>query len=207
LKVILFFLLTFSLYATNYPSFSQAELKNIEKQIGLNVKKRIENYTCTIDSYKTLSKEKQLIQVNKYINTLLPKDKSYYVDKKNYWTTPKEFLTSGLVDCEDYAIIKYYTLLKLGFKEENLFLTTSYDTITKQSHMVLSYIQDNNHQPLILDNLSNYVLKLNKRKDIRVNMFINSSGVYKLDPEHELIKVAKGVKQFKELRSRIAKEG
>jgi predicted transglutaminase-like cysteine proteinase len=44
--------------------------------------------------------------------------------QEDYWSTPREFLISGRGDCEDYAIIKYFTLIKLGFDERKLFLTS-----------------------------------------------------------------------------------
>jgi len=169
-------------------------------------KKRVIDYATTIESYKSFSRSKQLIRVNYYLNDILPKLDKPNKDKKNYWETPKEFLTIGVGDCEDYAIIKYFTLLKLGFDEEKLFMTVVYEKYIGDYHMVLSYFKDEGEQPLILDNLSFNVVDLKKRIDLKVDMFINSSGVYKLNKDTKLVKVARGAKKFKELLNRVKRE-
>lgn len=126
--------------------------------------------------------------------------------KSDHWATPKEFLTMGAGDCEDYAIIKYFTLLKLGFEKDKLFITLAYDTYTKRDHMVLSYFAQKNQPPLILDSLSYEVLNLNKRADLKVNAFINTNGVYKLSKTSKLRKTKYISKKFKELLKRVQKE-
>ena len=169
-------------------------------------KNRVLNYTNTIDSYKAIPRDQQLAKVNYYLNDLLPKSDKRYVDKQNYWETPKEFLTIGAADCEDYAIIKYFTLLKLGFEKEKLFVTAVYEKFTGEGHMVLSYFKEDGAQPLILDNLSFNVVDLKKRKDLNPKMFINESGVYELNEDSKLVKIARGAKQFKELLKRVKNE-
>ena len=169
-------------------------------------KNRVIDYTNTIQSYEKYSKNQQLEKVNYYLNKVIPQKNRSFIDRQDHWTTPKEFLTSGFADCEDYAIIKYFTLLKLGFEEEKLFMTVAYDKYSKQHHMVLSYFKDEGTLPLILDNLSFKVLNLQKRKDLEVNMFVNSSGVYAFDENEKLIKVASGAKKFNELLQRINHE-
>jgi len=194
------------LYASKYPSFSTSELQSIEDKLGNSAKKRVICYNNTIESYQEFSQYEQLAKVNYFLNDILPKVDKPNVDKENYWETPKEFLTMGKGDCEDYAIIKYFTLLKLGFEKEKLFMTVAYEKYTGQYHMVLSYFKDGDKYPLILDNLSFNVVSLQKRKDLVPNMFINDSGVYKLNQDSKLIKVARGAKQFKELIKRVQKE-
>ena len=109
----------------------------------------------------------------------------------------------GLGDCEDYAIIKYFTLLKLGFSSDKLFITTAYDTLSKRNHMVLSYFIEDNKPPLILDNLSLEVLNLTKRSDLKVNAFINANGVYAFNNEGKLQKTRYKSRKFKELLKRV----
>ncbi len=115
-------------------------------------------------------------------------------------------MTTGSGDCEDYAIIKYYTLLKLGFAKDKLFITLAYDKYSKRDHMVLSYFIEKNKPPLILDSLSYEVLKLDKRADLRVTAFINTNGVYRLSKKSKLRKTRQTSKKFKELLKRIQKE-
>ena len=206
MKILLFLLIFLTIYASSYPTFTSSELQNIEKYSGFIAKNRVIDYTNTIQSYKKYSKNEQLTKVNYYLNKIIPKKNRSFIDRQDHWTTPKEFLTSGFADCEDYAIIKYFTLLKLGFEEEKLFMTVAYDKYSKQHHMVLSYFKNEGTPPLILDNLSFRVLNLQKRKDLEVNMFVNSSGVYAFDENEKLIKVASGAKKFNELLQRINKE-
>jgi len=207
LKSLVLFFLYLNLYATTYPTFTKNELQAIEREVSPLAIERIKKYTSTINTYKDLPKLEQLVKVNSFINKILPKCNTLFIDKKNHWTTPKEFLTYGRADCEDYAIIKYFTLLKLGFDEKKLFLTTSYDTISRQTHMVLSYFSEDNNEPLILDNLSIEVLELNKRTDLLVSLFVNANGAYKLDNQTHLMKIANGVTQFKDLLKRVEQEG
>ena len=112
----------------------------------------------------------------------------------------------GVGDCEDYAIIKYFTLLKLGFEKEKLFITLAYDKYSKRDHMVLSYFRANDKAPLILDNLSYEVLQLTKRDDLKISAFINTNGVYVLNDNSKLTKTRFTSKKFKELLKRVQKE-
>ncbi len=127
-------------------------------------------------------------------------------NKSDYWETPKEFLTCGYGDCEDYAIIKYFTLLKLGFSKEKLFITTAFEKYSGQYHMVLSYFESKNKPPLILDNLSYKILDLKVREDLKADIFINETGTYKMDKDNKLIRVDNTHKKFVELMDRVKKE-
>lgn len=72
--------------------------------------------------------------------------------------------------------------------------------------MVLSYFENKNVSPLILDNLSFLILDLQKREDLRAVKFINSDGVFKLNSKNELIKTQESSKKFLELLRRVQKE-
>jgi len=72
--------------------------------------------------------------------------------------------------------------------------------------MVLSYFKEQNKPPLILDNLSFRVLDLKTREDLKADMFINSSGIYKLNKKNQLIKISQVSSKFNELMQRIQKE-
>jgi predicted transglutaminase-like cysteine proteinase len=156
--------------------------------------------------FKKLTKSKQLILVNFYLNGLLPQYDAIVQKQEDYWATPKEFLITGYGDCEDYVIIKYFTLIKLGFEEKKLFLTTVYDSYDDGYHMVLSYFKDKNKPPLILDNLSFKILSLKKRKYLKADVFINSNGVFKMNKNYKLTKIAKNSLKFNELLAKIKKE-
>jgi predicted transglutaminase-like cysteine proteinase len=189
LKLIIFILLTTSTLFCDYPFFSDKELESIKKNSGNIAKNRVEDYIKTVNYYKHLSKKEQLVKVNSYLNQLLSKHDEENQKTIDYWETPKEFLKIGYGDCEDYAIIKYFTLLKLGFQKNRLFMTIVYDKYTKAYHMVLSYFAIRGKPPLILDNLSFRILSLDKREDLVIQKLINEHGTYTLDKEYCLVKV------------------
>ena len=191
------------LLSFNYPTFSDDELKKISKK-NIISKKRILDYQKYIARLKTLPKQKQLQEVNFYLNGLLPQYDAITNKEEDVWATPKEFLTVGCGDCEDYAIIKYYSLIRLGFDEKKLFLTIVQDKYTNGYHMVLSYFQNQKDSPLILDNLSFRILPLEKRVDLKPLLFFNNSGVYKIE-KGNLVKTAKQYKRFTELQDKVEK--
>jgi predicted transglutaminase-like cysteine proteinase len=164
------------------------------------------DYQKNIELIKTYPKTQQLIRTNFYLNQLLPQYDDVIQKQEDYWSTPKEFLITGYGDCEDYAIIKYYSLIKLGFDEKKLFITTVHEKYSGGYHMVLSYFQNPNRSPLILDNLSFKVLDLKTRKDLQADLFINSTGVYKLSKKNILIKIADSLVKYKNLVEKIKKE-
>jgi|TARA_Y100001960_G_scaffold306222_1_gene361171 predicted transglutaminase-like cysteine proteinase len=113
-----------------------------------------------IDFIRQTSKIKDKKQVVAAVNTFF-NDWEYILDIDNwgisdYWEIPSEFIEfSG--DCEDYAIIKYYTLRTLGFKADELRIVILKDTIRNGAHAVLATYFDD--EILILDNLSTMPLE------------------------------------------------
>jgi predicted transglutaminase-like cysteine proteinase len=65
--------------------------------------------------------------------------------KSDYWATPMETLGRGAGDCEDFAIVKYFTLLLLGIPDEKLRLVYvqarigGINSSISQAHMVLAF--------------------------------------------------------------------
>lgn len=206
MKILLILLLFSSIYASDYPSFTNHELDSIKIELGEIAKNRAHDYDKTIKSFQKLPKQTQLIKVNVYLNQLLPQVDMLNQEISDHWETPKEFLTCGYGDCEDYAIIKYFTLLKLGFDKDKLFITSVYEKYNGGYHMVLSYFKEEGKAPLILDNLSFRILDLKARKDLKVDSFMSENGSYKLTKYNKLIKVKKAPLKFLDLLVRIKKE-
>ncbi len=97
----------------------------------------------------------QLNEVNKRINQA-----SYITDstnwgQKDYWATPAEFM-ARFGDCEDYAILKYLSLLHLGWREDDLRVVAVKDLNLKVGHAVLvaffKHPKTGQILPLLLDN-------------------------------------------------------
>ncbi len=203
MKLVLFYLIVCSfIYADSYPSFTQTELQKI-RSTNVISNNRIIDYRHTLIRYKKLSKTEQLKKVNYYLNQLLPQYDAITQHQQDEWATPKEFLKLGYGDCEDYVLIKYYSLIKLGFDKKRLFLTVVKDKFEGGYHMVLSYFYYKNRPPLILDNLSSKILDIHTRKDLTPLLFINTTGVYKIDKAYKLHKVAKKYKEFEEVQNKV----
>ena len=96
-----------------------------------------------------LPRRAQVEKVNRYLNKLI-----YIVDpvnygKRDYWATPKQFFNRN-GDCEDYAIAKYISLRKLGFRIDDMRIVVLNDLNLKIAHAVLVVYLDG--EALILDN-------------------------------------------------------
>lgn len=202
MKTLFLLLLTSLLFSKTYPSFTKHELDNIAKS-NIISKNRIEDYEKTITFHEKNSKNVQLKRINLYLNTLLPQYDDVIKNKLDDWATPKEFLTIGYGDCEDYVIIKYYSLIRLGFDEKKLFLTRVKEKYRGGIHMVLTYFKEKNRPPLVLDNLSFKILNLKIRRDIEAEVFINSTGVYRITKDFKLIKIANKYREFEELKIKV----
>jgi predicted transglutaminase-like cysteine proteinase len=92
---------------------------------------------------------KQLQEVTRFFNSW-----PYRLDKDNYrqidyWASPLEFVrNSG--DCEDFSIIKYYALKRIGFNPKNMRIVALMDHILNLGHAVLAVYLDG--EVYILDN-------------------------------------------------------
>ena len=203
IKILSLLLLPMILLASGYPHFSKNDFLEIEKSSGRIAKNRAMDYQKNINIFKSYNKTKQLNRVNAYLNQLLPQYDAVMQKQEDYWASPKEFLQKGYGDCEDYVIIKYFSLLKLGFNKDRLFLTTVFEKYMGGYHMVLSYFKKGVESPLILDNLSFRVLELRQREDIKADTFINASGVFKMDNNHKLKRIARASSQYLELMKKV----
>jgi len=93
----------------------------------------------------------QLVLVNRWANRYPYLTDGRLWGRSDYWETPREFVDkSG--DCEDYALVKYYTLRMLGWPDSALRLVVVRDTVRDEPHAILAVkYHDTNY---ILDNLS-----------------------------------------------------
>jgi predicted transglutaminase-like cysteine proteinase len=126
---------------------------------------RANSLLSTIVISAKLSDKEKLSFINERVN----KDIQFIPDTDNwemrdYWATPIETLTKGAGDCEDYALLKYFSLLIAGVDQTKLkFL---YGKTSFSAHMVLVYYECSLCDPLILDNLTDDIKPLTARIDI-----------------------------------------
>lgn len=122
---------------------------------GLFNKCHLQNWFAFLASLKGKPRAQQLDAVNRYAN-----EKSYIIDmdnygKEDYWAVAKEFLYDG-GDCEDFALIKFFSLRWLGYGPDDLRLLIVQDTNLRIQHAVLVVFEKG--QVLVLDNQSQQVL-------------------------------------------------
>ena len=99
------------------------------------------------------SEREVLLLVNSFWNAWPYREDQVNWGKADYWATPAQFLKkSG--DCEDYSIVKYFTLKELGFVPDSMRIVVLRDTIRNLAHAVL--VVSLNDEAYVLDNLSNY---------------------------------------------------
>ncbi len=102
--------------------------------------------------------------------------------RPDYWATPGELLGSGRGDSEDFVIAKYFTLLALNIRPEQLRLVYvkphGENKAGDPVHMVLAYYDSPGRDPQILDNRTPEVLPAGKRSDLQPVFSFNSLGVW-----------------------------
>lgn len=117
---------------------------------------------------------RQLDAVNRWANA-----HPYVEDWANwglpdYWETPAEFFTRG-GDCEDFAIIKYFTLTALGVSPDDMRIMVVNDTNLEIFHAVLA-VRQTSGEPLVLDNQAKDVVPISLVPHYRLIYSLNEKG-------------------------------
>ncbi|HOT83739.1 MAG TPA: transglutaminase-like cysteine peptidase [Candidatus Defluviicoccus seviourii] len=112
--------------------------------------RRQQGWAKIVDTARTKQRGEQIAFVNSALNRLLP----YRSDRDNwgveeYWASPGESLARGGADCEDYVILKYWTLRALGFADDDMRVVALKDRYRNFNHAVL--IVSFNGSWLVLD--------------------------------------------------------
>lgn len=79
----------------------------------------------------------QLDAVNRWANAHPHVEDSTNWGVPDYWETPGEFVARG-GDCEDFAIVKYFSLVRLGFSPRDLRIVIVSDSRSRSFHAVLA---------------------------------------------------------------------
>jgi predicted transglutaminase-like cysteine proteinase len=179
---VLIFSISFASLSAEKVTFtiSKKLLNAVEKKYGVAAKKRMIALAKLINSLKGKSEKEKVVKINSFFNQV-----PYVTDKVNwgkndYWATPIEFLGKFGGDCEDYAIAKFLTLVKVGVPAKKLYIT--YVKITynglNQAHMVLAYYPKPRAVPYILDNFNKKILLATKRKDLKPVYSFNAESLF-----------------------------
>jgi predicted transglutaminase-like cysteine proteinase len=140
---------------------------------------RLASWRNLLDNATDDDERAQLERVNHFINRSV----SFVSDQQawgadDYWATPAQTLSLGKGDCEDFAIAKYFSLVRMGVASEKLRLTFVKAVKQNQAHMVLAYYPSASEQPLILDNLDPRIRPASERDDLLPVYSFNHHGVF-----------------------------
>ncbi|MEW6552182.1 MAG: transglutaminase-like cysteine peptidase [Arcobacteraceae bacterium] len=154
---------------------NNALVQKAEQKYGKFAKNRFESLQKVIEDLKTKSDLEKVAKVNDFFNNVryIPDSKNYGVT--DYWATPLEFLARDKGDCEDYVIAKYFLLKHLGISANKMYMTYVRVVGYDEAHMVLTYFETQNSEPLVLDNIRKKLLPASQRTDLK--------PVYNFNPE------------------------
>lgn len=147
---------------------------------------RLASWLNLLDNSAGDDERAQLERVNHFINRSVSfvSDQQAWGDD-DYWATPAQTLSLGQGDCEDLAIAKYFSLVRMGVPSEKLRLTFVKALKQNQAHMVLAYYPSASEQPLILDNLDPRIRPASERGDLLPVYSFNNHGVFLAkSPQH-----------------------
>lgn len=199
----------FSLFSTASKTFNitESQLNSIENKFGIQGKNRVEEWDAMLESSKEETTLNKIKNVNDFFNKITYKTDLSHWRQKDYWATPFEFMGSGAGDCEDYAIAKYFSLIKLGIPDEKLRITyVSYKKVNskfEQAHMVLTYYHKTGVEPVVLDNIDKTLQVASKRTDLKPVYSFNASGLWQAKTKGEARVGNNELKSWKDLMSRF----
>lgn len=140
--------------------------KNVYKKCdspGADCSPKIKRWREKLASLRDKPVDAQLASLNRFVNgmaTFTEDSKTY--GKPDYWATPTEFFR-GRADCEDYAAVKFWSLLELGYTSDQLRLAVVKDQRRRILHAVVTV--ETGGRTIVLDSLfdhpveQRYVLK------------------------------------------------
>jgi predicted transglutaminase-like cysteine proteinase len=161
-------------------------LSDLAKQrYGEQAQDSIKQLSVLIARVGSASEEEKLTAINNFFNEKLAfVDDIYLWKTSDYWATPLESIGVKAGDCEDFSIAKYVFLKALNISNEKLRLTYvraqlyEQDVKVVKAHMVVSYYQSPNAEPLILDNLTPEILPASQRPDLSPIFSFNDKGLW-----------------------------
>jgi predicted transglutaminase-like cysteine proteinase len=136
------------------------------------------------ESRSAADKDK-LKKINDFFNRRVAFDDDMAIwNQGDYWATPLETIGQGRADCEDFSIIKYYSLKDAGIPIAKLRLIYVKARLNGpagpylQAHMVLAYYPTPNAEPLLLDNLVPEIRSASQRPDLQPVFSFNSEAIW-----------------------------
>lgn len=177
-KPVFYVLLVFSVVIADDLGLNEKTLTIAALEYGEDARTRLVNWRTLLNSDRNISEKAKLEKVNRFFNEMVFVDDIYHWSKADYWASPVEFLSTNGGDCEDFAIAKYFSLVKLGVPESKLRITYVKALRLNQAHMVLTYYKTPGAEPLVLDNLINVIQPASMRQDLAPVYSFNGDGLW-----------------------------
>jgi len=134
---------------------------------------------------RSVAEKNKLQKINDFINRRIGFDTDMEIwNQSDYWATPLETIGQGQGDCEDFAIIKYYSLRDAGVPLAKLRLVYVKAMLNGpggpylQAHMVLAYYPTPSAEPMVLDNLVAEIQPASQRSDLQPVFSFNSEAIW-----------------------------
>lgn len=153
-------------------------LERLSSKYDVSAKQRGIILNKLLGDLKNKKSDVKLREVNRFFNQFKYKIDMKLWGKKDYWSTPEEFIGKNGGDCEDFVIAKYFALREIGIPDKKLYLTYVRALKLNAAHMVLSYFETPNSMPLILDNYNPRILPANSRKDLLPVYSFNAESLF-----------------------------
>lgn len=184
-------------------------LDRVEQEYGVQGRERVLDWGTLIRTEQGVSNAEKLERVNRFFNEINFVSDIKHWGEEDYWATPIEFLASNAGDCEDFAVAKYFTLKELGVPIERMSLTYVKALKLNQAHMVLTYIESPDAEPLVLDNLINEIRPASLRRDLLPVYSFNGDNLWlaKERGRGRLVGKASRLSRWSELMRRMAEHG
>lgn len=154
-------------------------LANAKKWYGQGVERVLREWEELLNTSKSQQDQEKLQAINAYVNKQIKfvSDETHW-KQEDYWATPLETMGTGMGDCEDFVISKYFSLIQAGVDQQKLRITYVKALKINQAHMVLAYYATPRSEPLILDNLISTIEPASKRRDLAPVYSFNGMGMW-----------------------------
>lgn len=185
------------------------------QQYGERAQKTMIELSALFGALQNAQDMEKIRRINEFINRKIRvfDDDINIWGKSDYWATPLESLGREAGDCEDYSIAKYLLLRELGIPNDKLRLTYVRAQIggpgskVFQAHMVLSYYETTDAEPLILDNLITDIRPASRRTDLKPIFGFNSEGLWVGNTAGSRGDSSAYLSRWRDLLERAKKEG
>ncbi|WP_020168056.1 MULTISPECIES: transglutaminase-like cysteine peptidase [Methylotenera] len=201
-----------SIYASDYDFSKLVTLAS--ERYGPEARQDVVELNQLIQKLRSASELEKLKQVNDFFNHKISFTDDFPLwGQSDYWATPLESLGRQAGDCEDFSIAKYVFLKVLNVDNNRLRLTyvraeIIHDGIRSlQAHMVLSYYETPQSEPLILDNLISEILPASSRKDLSPIFSFNDKGLWVGSSSKPKGEAQSNLSRWRDVLSRIRADG